>query len=165
MAYTTPAAVRSVLAPDGNDADPSSAAGLDDATLVGPCQQASDEVDARLSTRYTTPFPPNAIPTVVQSITADIAAYLATLIYRKGQPVEPTDPVYLRWHRAQAFLKDLTSGAAQLSGVAAVGPGAGSVVVSNPIGTVPLFGPDDYDLFPQVGTGRLSAERWVSGHW
>lgn len=163
MAYTTPSAVRMVLSADGDASDPSSAAGLDDQTLAGPCQQASDEVDARLSTRYVTPFPANSTPTVVSSIATDIAAYLATLVYRKGQPVETTDPVYLRYTRSLSFLKDLTSGAAQLPAVVAVGPG--EVVVSNPTGTVAMFGPDDYDLFPTPGSGRLSAERFAFNEW
>lgn len=142
--YTSPSAVRLVLTADGNPTDPSSAAGLDDATLTGPCQQASDEVDARLSARYQVPLA--SVPSVVNDITTDIAAYLATLTYRGGQPVEATDPMYLRYQRALGLLKDITTGAATLPAVQAGAP-QGSVVTANPtVGG--LFGPQDFDLWP-----------------
>lgn len=160
MAYTTPSAVRLTLTADGDPTDPSTAAGLDDATLTGPCQQASDEVDARLSTRYTVPFDP--VPTVVGSIATDIAAYLVTLTFRKGQPVETTDPVYLRYQRSLLFLKDITTGVAALPAQIA-GPPQGEVVSANPVASN-LFAPEDFDLYPAVG-GRLTADRYGYDGW
>lgn len=153
MAYTTPSAVRLVLTADGNPTDPSTAAGLDDATLNGPCQQASDEVDARLSARYQVPLP--AVPAVVADITTDIAAYLATLTYRGGQPVDSTDPMYLRYQRALGLLKDITTGAATLPSVEAGAP-QGSVVTANPVPDG-LFTPEDFDLWPAL------PDRWQAG--
>lgn len=161
MAYTTPAAVRLVLAADGDPTDLSSAAGLDDTTLNGPCQSASDQVDAYLAARYPTPLadPPN----VVGDIATDIAAYLATLTFRKGQPVDTTDPVWLRYQRALKMLVDISTGTAMLPAVG--GPPttpAGQIVVSNPIAG-PLFSPDDFGLVRQPAGNEIGPRRWWGG--
>lgn len=51
-----------------------------------------------------------APPDIIQSITLDIAAYYATLSYRKNKPIEANDPVLLRYNDAIADLKAIQEG-------------------------------------------------------
>lgn len=157
MAYTTPDAVRLVLTADGNPADLSTAASLDDTTLTPICQTASDEIDARLATRYPVPFP--VAPNIVADIAADIAAYLATLTFRKGQPVDTTDPVWLRYQRSLNLLVAVQTGAAALPGYNAQAAPAGQTVVTNPT-PGPLFTPEDFDLVRQPAGSEWGVRRW-----
>lgn len=106
--YTDPDGVRSVLA---DSSDPGTAAALEDWQLYAAIQDAQAEVDARVPGA-----PPATVPPLLVNLTRDIAAYLATLTHRKGDPIASDDPVRLRYQRAQQILTDISAGRIELSG-------------------------------------------------
>ena len=109
MAYCAPADVRQVLAPDGDAShDTATAASLSDAELLVAIADASAQVDASVGESYPTPFDP--VPVLVRGLTRDVAAYLATLTYRRGNPLADDHPVALRYARARALLTDIATG-------------------------------------------------------
>lgn len=136
MPYATASEVRGVLAPGG--ADPSTATTLDDAGLNQAIAEATAEVDARLRGA---PFPDPA-PDVVRTVTRDIAAYLATLVHRRGVPLNIDDPIRLRFQWARDLLAALAAGKAELPSAPGEGPVAS--VVNLYEGT--LFTPTDLGL-------------------
>lgn len=115
MAYTDPDTVRVALTPGGDGADVGTAAFLDDSDLLMAIADASDEVNATLAGRYTVPFADPA-PDLIKTITTAIAAYLATLTARGGDPIDRQDPVALRNARAVRLLGQLQSGVALIGG-------------------------------------------------
>lgn len=118
MVYATPGDVRAVLAPGGSQDDPATAASLGDDDLTGAITAASNEVDARLAGRYQVPFDPP--PPLIHDLVTDLAAYRATLIFRKGRDFESNlDPVYLRGQDAAKLLDQLASGQIELEPQAA----------------------------------------------
>jgi phage gp36-like protein len=56
---------------------------------------------------------PIPVPYVISSITINIAAYYATLSYRKNKPLQENDPVILRYNDAIADLKAIQTGQIQ----------------------------------------------------
>ncbi len=113
-AYTTSALVRGVLAKDSNTPD-GTGAEMADSQIQAEIDAAQAEVDARLAGRYTTPFA--TAPPLVGSLTTDIAAYRANLRWRQSEDLTAEDPMVLRYAAAQALLKDLASGLADLPGI------------------------------------------------
>lgn len=111
--YVTAEDVRNVLAPDGAN-DESTAAQMDDDALEREIVRAQAEVDGHLRDRYDVPL--DDPPVLVEAITADIAAYLATLTHRRSGTLDENDVVWLRYSRASALLERLGSGAMDLEG-------------------------------------------------
>jgi len=109
--YATSDDVRSAVARD-LDKVSGTAASMDDGEIDLAVRNAQAEVDARLRGRYTVPLVP--CPELVRNIVVDVAAYLATLVYRQGKDLTPTDPVALRYARAQLLLKQIADGTADL---------------------------------------------------
>lgn len=127
--YTTVDDLRLALSPGGTT-DPGTAAVLADGELADAIAEAQQEVDARLSDRGA-PFPTDAVPGLVAQITRDLAAFKATLVHRKGHPVDVSDPVRLRYDHALALLRQLGTGEVDLPGTDdETGPGA--AVLLNP---------------------------------
>lgn len=114
QAYTSVLAVRRVLSPDGSQ-DPTlgTAASLSDTELEEAIEEAAAEINSRVAARYTLPF--NEIPPLIEKLNRDIAAYLATLTYRRSDPIDPNDPVQKRYDRAQAMLARIESGKTELT--------------------------------------------------
>lgn len=149
------------LAPDGDATNIGTAASLDDLTLQTSCDEASAEIDARLGGRYAVPFTLDPIsgtlPPLVFSVAVSISAYLATLLIRQGQPVDTTDPVFLRYTRAEMLLAQIQSGAAVIIQPVDQGqePSTSDVTVANPyVG----------ELFPMESFG-LRGNYDVNGRW
>jgi phage gp36-like protein len=107
VSYTDPDTVRDRLAADGSDPSGSTAASMDDPALVEACNDAIAEVDGRIRGE---PFADAEIPPLVATIATDIAAYLATLTHRKGNPLPDNHPVALRYRRAQDLLAKAAAG-------------------------------------------------------
>lgn len=124
------------------------AATLSDNDLADAIRKAQAEVDAKLGTRgYTVPF--TDPPELVIDITTDIAAYLATLTYRRGEQINRDEPVSLAYTRAEQMLTQITSGAATLQAPGgAVEAASAAGVVVNPVAG-DLWGPADFDLVQQ----------------
>lgn len=151
MAYADTGTVRDILDPDGARG-PGTAACLSDDKLQEAIDEATSEVDGRLAVRYSTPFADPA-PALVANITRDVAAYLATLTHRKGNPMAQDDPVRLRYARASTLLAQLVSGGVSLD--VGLNPPAdeAQVVVVNPY-EGDLFTMDDFGLGQEVGRRR-----------
>jgi phage gp36-like protein len=145
QAYTSTDSVRRVLSPDGVS-DDSTAASLSDDEIEQAISEAAAEVDAKLAARYTVPF--TNVPAIVTTITRDVSAYLAMLVFRGGDPIDPNDPVQLRYNRAQANLIQIQTGKTELP-VDSSGPLAEGVeaAVINPYDG-DLFTPGDFSLGP-----------------
>lgn len=112
MAYASPDDVRSVLAP-GRDTDASTAASMSDGDLQAALDDAATEIDSRLRGRVATPLDP--VPGIAKDVNRDIAAYLATLTFRRGDPLPPEDPVRLRYMRATGLLDRLAKGEIEIA--------------------------------------------------
>lgn len=137
MAYTTPDAVRLALAPGQADGSPSrsgtnTAADESDGVLDRVIAKTDARIDRYLRARYTVPFidPPGD----VGDIATDLAAYEATLAYRRGQPIQVNDPAQLRYNAAMKSLDDLAAGRATLDIPAPTAPQSSGegVVVNGP---------------------------------
>jgi len=115
--YVTLAQVRDALAPSGSITPGiATAASLTDSELTAAIADAQTEVDARLQGYSPTPFDASAIPPIVTRIARDVAAYLATLTFRQGDPMLPDHPVSLRYAAAQAMLTAITTGKMEAPG-------------------------------------------------
>lgn len=141
MSYTDPATVRLALSPGGDEADQGSAASLGDPDLLAAIADATNEVDGKLAGRYQVPFSDPA-PDQVQTLTTDIACYLATLTARRGDPLLSGDPVLLRYTRAEQLLAQLQSGTMVL-------PGATGGSDANEL--MPVWTDTDVDCLPSWG--------------
>lgn len=156
MPYAVPDDVRGVLA--GSELLAGTAASLTDTDLVTAIDEAQQEVDGRLAARYAVPFtdPP---PAVVASVTRDIAAWLATLTWRRGEPIAATEPAALRYQRAEGLLGQLASGNLSLDVDPAPVAASQAAVANRYDGD--LFGPDDFGLGPApAGWGRWPDRAW-----
>lgn len=118
QAYASITSVRKILTPYG-DPDPSTgtAAGLPNEQIQQAIEQAFDEINGVVAARYSLPFS-EPIPPLLESLNRDIAAYLATLTYRKNEPLSADDPVRLRYDRAEKLLLGIQSGAIEIVGAA-----------------------------------------------
>lgn len=112
MAYTTPNDVREALSPEGSDTIGATAASLSDQALDQHIAEASAEVDAMVKGA---PFPDGEVPNVVEAITRNIAAYLATLAHRQGLQLPDDHPVALLYKRAEAMLALAAAGKLDLT--------------------------------------------------
>lgn len=119
MAYSTAAEVRLLLV--GVDDSPATdydltADKLSDAQIEADIADADSEIDTALGDRYTVPFP-TPIPSLVNSLSINIAAYLADLRFRGGKEHgSELSPFYLRYQRARNILNSLVEGTATIPG-------------------------------------------------
>lgn len=153
MAYTTVEDLRLALAPSG-DTGPSTAASLSDPELTDAISEAQQEIDARLSSGYTVPFVP--VPGLVAQITRDLAAFKATLVHRRGNPLDARDPIQLRYTHAMDLLKQIAAGDVDLIGA------AGEDIQTG--GAATVIQPYEGDMFTLPGMG-LGAGTYGPGLW
>jgi phage gp36-like protein len=106
MPYAKPDDVREALVAEGRDAAGGTAAALSDEALQDAITEATAEVNGRVKGD---PYPDPA-PPLIAAVTRDIAAYLATLTFRKGNPLPPDHPVRLRYMRAEQLLGEIAKG-------------------------------------------------------
>lgn len=136
--YTSVWDLRLALAPGGIDTHNATAASLSDDELADAIFEAAQEIDARLGSQYSVPFDP--VPGLVAQVTRDLAAYKATLVHRRGNPIAADDPIRLRYAHAMALLLSIAKGDVDLIGAdgADVPTATGNAVLVNQYG---------YDLF------------------
>lgn len=150
--------VRAVVARSVSSTAGTAASSLGDAVLAAALDSAQAEVDARLAGRYQVPFFPGAVPSLVVSLTVDVAAYLATLTFRESTDLSVDDPIRLRYARAQELLRQLGSGELDLPGVTSGGDTpatSGRATVRNPY-SGRMFGLED------AGLGYDRDPRWCN---
>jgi phage gp36-like protein len=111
MAYTSATDVREALTAEGTDQTGATAASLSDDALNDAIAEATSEIDARVSGA---PFA-EPEPAIISAIARDVAAYLATLTHRRGNPLAPEHPVALRYRRAQMLLDQAAAGKLDLT--------------------------------------------------
>ncbi len=160
--YCTVTALRAVLSAQGQT-DTATAASLSDAALQAAIDDATLEVNAQLGARYDVPFDDDRegqarpVPGVVANLTRDIAAYKATLTYRRGAPLEPTDPAVLRYQMAAKLLTALMKGTATLSLENSPAPDQAVQINGQPFNLAcgPLFAEHDFGMTVAVRRGSL----------
>lgn len=102
---------------DSTDAGTGTAAQLSDEQLTLALTAATDRVSLYANTEFTDP-----VPSLITSLTLDLAAWWATTYYLKQKEMPATNPVQLRYTEAQKVLE-----AARKGEVSLTGPGADDV--------------------------------------
>lgn len=109
--YSTPADVRTAVAsplnPQDEPQEPTyTAADLPNATLIDAIAEADATIDEYLSAGYVTPVASvdDAVPHPVDYWSRNIAAYLATLTYRKSKDLTDNDPIVRRYNTTMSAL-------------------------------------------------------------
>jgi phage gp36-like protein len=107
--YTEVSDVRAILTNDPL-APQGTAASVPEAVITTAIEDAQEEVDAILRSRYTVPFA--TVPRLIAQITRDIAAFLSDLVYRQEKDYDSIDrePLLMRLARARAILEKLADG-------------------------------------------------------
>lgn len=158
MAYSTPLMVRQALAPgdfaEGQPQIPdltNTAADFDDTQLNDAIAEADSVIDGYIGAYYKTPV--DGAPHPIDYLSRNIAAYNATLSYRKGQDLADQDPVIRRYNGSIAFLTLVSTGKAKLAGIpensdSTDGSGVVSVGKAFNVNQNPLFG-NCVDEFPE----------------
>jgi phage gp36-like protein len=99
--YCTLVDVRTALNGTGATSGSNTAADLPDPAITDAIAEASAEVDAYIGGPYAVS---EAVPAVIKFWTRNIAAYMATLTWRKSMAILPTDPVAIRYTNTIAML-------------------------------------------------------------
>jgi phage gp36-like protein len=156
--YCTVFDVRNALTP-GAVADATTAASLDDAQITDAINEADSRINTYLPSDYTVPQTsvqqgdPVATfvvaPDIIRFWSRDIAAYLATLTYKKHMNVPEDDPVRLRYEMAMEALRLAKDGKITLPPDANAEDDLGNVFVYNQY-TGNLFGAEDFLLGPTI---------------
>lgn len=94
----------------GSAPDTGTAAQLDDEAInkAIAAQQAVVESYCRAT------WEDDAAPPMVRSLVRDLAAYDATLVYRRSKDLSDMDPIYLRYKSARQILTDIAAGRIQV---------------------------------------------------
>lgn len=111
--YSSPADVRNALTPGADESDASTAASLSDAQITDAIKEADGTIDTFLHARFGVPQDPDDATVAIYPVRAwsrDIAAYLATLTFRKSKDMTPDDPVRLRYEFVLSLLDRIVSG-------------------------------------------------------
>lgn len=146
MPYSTPADVRQVLSPDGQQDNYETAAGFDDAALNDAINRADATLNAHLGSRYVVPVDVATYDAagLLRDWSSVTAAYFATLTYSRGQDIAPDDPIRLRYAAVTAQLDAMDKGTLVLPFPTPT-EGDTTVTVVNKYEGV-LFAPDDFDI-------------------
>lgn len=161
MAYSLPDDIRNVLAPGVFPPEPpdpapktNTAADLSDEQLQVAIDQAGQTIDAYIGNYYATPVAateadPAVYPEPIKTWSVNIAAYLATLTYRRSKDLSQQDPVALRYGLTMQQLNGVNSGKLTLPIPPNTGDSATSAV-GRPVNSYSgnLFDARDFDLRP-----------------
>lgn len=122
--------VRLALTPGGSATDGSTAASLEDYQIDDAIREAEETIDLFLATRYTiTPVETEEVdptdptttwtfsvaPAPLRGWTRDLAAFLATLTFRRNKDIPADDPVRLRFNMVMGFLSQVRDGSLSLT--------------------------------------------------
>lgn len=165
--YSTVTDVKNVL---GGDAASGTAATLSNTVLLDAIYQADSMIRSYIGYRYQIPFEhidqdDNPLTTVaaepVRWWSRDIAAFLATLTYKRNQDVTPDDPVRLRLNMALQQMVAVRDSKTHLAFPPAQVQSADPAVTVINLYVGSLFGPSDFDL-QQVPAARTWGS-WPGG--
>lgn len=115
LLYASTDALKLVL--DSTDAGTGTAAQLSGEQLELALTAATDRVSLYANTEFTDP-----VPSLITSLTLDLAAWWATTYYLKQKDMGPNNPVVLRYTEAMKVLEAARKGEVNL-----LGPGADDV--------------------------------------
>lgn len=158
--YCSPGDIRDNVG--GTDDGLGSCAMLSDPQLIEAIGRASSKVSAYAGTTYEPDAlsPDSAVPDLIAGLTVQIATFYATLTYRKGKDLSAFDPVYLGYQDALQVLRDIASGAIQVTPPDPGdpgGPGQADETPAKVINTVPgTFRYSDSGVVPD-GFGGVTA--------
>jgi hypothetical protein len=143
-AYCTVQDVRDAVS--GTDHGTGTAAALAPAQIEGAISRASTRVGMYAGSSWVpdSSHPDVHVPDLVRDLTVQLAAYYATLIYRKGVPLDPNDPVALGYADAMKALNAISNGEAE-------------VIPAGPGGDVPGGGGHVVNTVPRMGLARPAA--------
>jgi len=163
MPYSSPIDVRNALTPGAASTDPSTAGGLSDEQIDDAIAQADARINGYLPADYTVPMITLENDLQVASSpfrfwSRDIAAYLATLTYKRNKDVPLDEPVRLRYTDTMADLLAVSRGTYQLPDDGVTDGDLGEVFVYNQY-EGQLFGPSDFYLAPVTGYGMTEYQR------
>lgn len=156
--------VRTALTPGAVSGDNSTASKLEDEQIADAIAEADSRIVSYLPDGYTIPTqqvqqgegddppPPTTLAhNLIRFWSRDIAAYLATLTFKRNKDVSENDPVRLRYNAAMADLVRVTKGELTLpEDEDPSDDGLGDVVVYNQY-EGRMFGLEDFDLVSGYG--------------
>lgn len=152
--YSSVEDVRNALTPGADSDDASTAAGLEDEQLNDSISEADAIIDAWIAGTVKIPsvidddHPDGVAPYPVRYYSRNIAAWLATLTFKRNKDVPPDDPVRLRYIETMKLLERIASGDFVLPNPPFEptddGGAGGGEVFNQYEGT--LFGPSDFNL-------------------
>lgn len=152
--YSNVEDVRNALTPGADSDDTSTASGLEDEQINDAIQEADAIIDSWISGVVVVPSvidddnPDGIAPYPVRYYSRNIAAWLATLTFKRNQDVPPDDPVRLRYVETMKLIERIATGDYVLPNPPFVPPesaeGQGGAIFNQYEGT--LFGPDDFGL-------------------
>lgn len=128
--YSSLTDVRSALTP-GGVSDSSTAASLTDPAITDAIDEADSIIDSYIGSRYGIPQDPNDATVAVKPVrywSRDIAAFLATLTWKKGKDVGPDEPVRIRYTAVMNLLTAIRDGKATVNLPAPTGDQTGDEV-------------------------------------
>lgn len=111
--YSSPTDVRNALTPGADENDNTTAAGLEDPQIEDAIKEADGIIDTFVSSQYGIPQDPSDATVAIYPVRAwsrDIAAYLATLTYRKFKDYGPDEPVRQRHQWVMDILQKIADG-------------------------------------------------------
>lgn len=167
--------VRLALAPDADSAGNETAASLKDWQIEDAIDEAEGRINAYVASRYSiVTFEievenPNNIgetwvfmvaPSPVRGWTRDVAAYLATLTFRKGKDLEERDPIQLRYDATMRDLVAVRDGKIDLQLPNPEGTTAGEVAVYNQYEGQLFPTQDGFNAVADVSQGRRPQVLW-----
>lgn len=158
--YSSVLDVRNALAPGGSESDTTTAASFNPAQLTDAINEADAIIDTHLSLVYAIPQsdedPLVAVPPV-RWWSRDIAAYLATLTFKRSKDIPADEPIRLRFNLIMAQLVAIRDGKAAVDLPPA--GGESEVYVKN-LYEGKMFSPEDFALYP---SGRSGFGIWPGG--
>ena len=116
--YSSVASVRAALTPGSLPEDGSTASGLQDEQIRDAINEADAVIDSHIGSVYTVPvaYDESPLDTVavapVRFWSRNIAAYLATLTFKRNKDVGKDEPVRLRYDGTMALLVAIRDGKA-----------------------------------------------------
>lgn len=156
--YSSVFDVRNALTPGASSSDATTASSLSEAQIVDAINEADSRIDGYLPADYTVPMqeiqqstedplpPPQEVAhNLIRFWSRDIAAYLATLTFKRNKDVSSDDPVRLRYNMAMSDLEKVARGILVLPPDATPGDEVGNVFIANQY-EGRMFGLEDFDL-------------------